>query len=180
MSRNLIYLTHAEVNIDPAVPVPQWGLTEVGRARHESFAASEMAASITAVYASGETKARQGAAPVAERHGLAVNVIPSLGENDRSATGYLPGPEFERTADAFFARPDESQRGWETARAAQARIVAAIRTLAALDKSSGSVLVVAHGAVGALFRCWLLGCEITREQDQQPGGGSYFTTDLTS
>ena len=31
-----------------------------------------------------------------------------LGENDRSATGYLPKAEFEAMADAFFARPDES------------------------------------------------------------------------
>ena len=31
-----------------------------------------------------------------------------LGENDRSATGYLPRAEFEAMADAFFSRPDKA------------------------------------------------------------------------
>lgn len=36
-------------------------------------------------------------------------------ENDRSSTGFLPPEEFEVVADAFFAQPGVSVRGWETA-----------------------------------------------------------------
>lgn len=46
--------------------------------------------------------------------GLALSgysVIDDLGENDRSATGYLAKEEFEETSDAFFAHPQESVRG---------------------------------------------------------------------
>ena len=50
---------------------------------------------------------------------------PGIGENDRSATGFLPREEFWATADLFFAHPTESIRGWERAIDAQARIVAA-------------------------------------------------------
>ncbi len=179
-ARRLIYLTHAEVQIDPDVAVPDWPLSEVGRSRHETFAQSDEVDNVTAVYCSFERKAREGAAPVADRLGLAVRACDALGENDRSATGFLPPEEFERTADAFFAQPDTSVRGWERARAAQARVVGAVRTLADLDASSGDILVVAHGGVGALLRCHLKNCEITRAEDQTHGGGSWFDTDITS
>jgi len=174
--RRLIFLTHAEVAIDPAVPIPDWGLNETGRARHRRFADSDIVARVGTICASAERKAREGAAPVAERHGLEVRIVASLGENDRSATGYLPPEEFETTADAFFARPDESVRGWERARAAQARIVAAVRTIADLDTSGGDLLIVAHGGVGALLRCHLGGVPITRAEDQPAGGGCWFET----
>lgn len=178
MTRALHFLTHAQVVQDPDTPVPDWGLSDVGRARHEAFAASSTLDHVTAIYASSERKARDGAVPVSAQLGLPVRIVPALGENDRSATGYLPPAEFEATADAFFATPDTSVRGWETARAAQARIVAAISTLAALDGTVGDVLVVAHGAVGALLRCHLKGIDITRDQDQPAGGGHVFTTGL--
>ena len=173
-----LFLTHAEVRIDPAVPVPDWGLAPEGRVRHDAFAASGEAAGIGAVFSSAERKAREAAAPVAERHGVAVRIREPLGENDRSATGYLPREEFEETADAFFARPEESVRGWERARDAQSRIDATVR--AALDEGrpDGDVLFASHGGVGALLRCHLLGKPIGRDEDQpHPGGGCLFRFD---
>lgn len=46
---------------------------------------------------------------------LPLGIDPLLGENDRSATGYLPHEEFEAAANAFFEQPDASFCGWETA-----------------------------------------------------------------
>lgn len=176
--RRLIFLTHAEVQIDPNLAIPDWPLSDVGRKRHDNFAHSANADNVTAVYSSTERKAREGAEPVAQRLGLIPKTCSALGENDRSATGFLPSEEFERTADAFFAHPDTSIRGWERARAAQARVVAAVKTLAELDETPGDILIVAHGAVGALLRCYLKGCEITRDEDQSAGGGAWFETDV--
>jgi len=95
-----------------------------------------------------------------------------LGENDRSATGYLPREEFEATADEFFATPDRRVRGWETARAAQARIVRTVDEVLR-NASAHSLAIVAHGGVGALLRCHLKGIPISRAEDQ-PRQGSYF------
>ncbi len=178
MTRRLIYLTHAEVVIDPDTPVPNWGLSAKGLARHRAFSADPALDGVTSVYASTERKAIEGAEPVAARRGLSLRQVPALGENDRSATGFLPPPAFEAMADAFFARPDEAVEGWEPARLAQVRIVTALVTLAALDETDGDILVVAHGGVGALLRCQLKGIAITRAQDQPPGGGCWFETDL--
>ena len=99
----LIFVTHPEVEIDPAVPVPRWRLSDRGVARMRAFVASDVVAGVSAVWASTETKAIEAAGLLAARHGLPVQVREDLGENDRSATGFVPPDPFERLADAFFA-----------------------------------------------------------------------------
>lgn len=169
--RRLFYLSHAEVEIDPAVPVPEWRLSARGMARHGVFA--RHCPPLAAVWSSTERKACDGAASLAAAQGLSVRLLETLGENDRSATGYLPGPQFEATADAFFARPDESVQGWERAIDAQARIIGALRQVIAAEPH-GDLAVVAHGGVGALLRAHLLGMRIDRSHDQPAGGGGHL------
>jgi broad specificity phosphatase PhoE len=78
------------------------------------------------------------------------------------------------TADAFFARPDDSVRGWERAVDAQARIVAAVQAVLA-QAPPGDVAIVAHGGVGALLLCHLKHVPISRAEDQPgEGGGNIF------
>ena len=123
---DLLFITHPEVVVDPDRPIERWQLASAGIARARAFAGDAAVAGVTAVWASAETKAIEAAGIVAARHGLGVSIEAGLGENDRSATGYLPPAEFEATADAFFARPGESVRGWERAVDAQARVAAAV------------------------------------------------------
>lgn len=175
--RQLLFVTHPEVVIDPAVPVPRWHLRDSGIAKLRRFAASGAIAGVAQVWASTECKAIETAGILAAALGLGLRVREDLGENDRSATGFLPPPEFERMADAFFANPTESVRGWERAVDAQARIVAAVRAVVAESGKAGDILVAAHGAVGALLRGHLLGAPISRMLDQ-PAPGCWFAVDL--
>jgi len=167
------YLTHPQVRIDPAVPVTDWSLSPQGAARVAALAGSGALAGTRRVIASAEVKAQETAAPLAAALGCAVETRPAMHENDRSATGFLPPAEFEKVADAFFATPETSVRGWETARAAQARIVAEVQTCLAVHQG-GDVLFVGHGAVGTLLWCALAGQPISRRHDQLPGGGCCF------
>ena len=173
-TRIAYFITHAEVEIDPAIPVPQWPLSARGRARHEAFNRHEFVTRIGAVYTSDERKARDGGDILAGHLGLPVQVIPALHENDRAATGFLPPPEFEATADAFFANPELSIRGWERAIDAQNRIAAAVDAILAAGRGHGDIAIVAHGGVGALLLCRLLSVPIDRRYDQAAGGGNYF------
>jgi hypothetical protein len=68
-------------------------------------------------------------------------------ENDRSATGFLPPAEFEHVANAFFAQPEASIRGWERAIDAQTRIRREVDIVLA-RALEGDVLFVGHGGVG--------------------------------
>lgn len=171
MTRRLLFITHADVLIDPDVPVDRWPLNDRGRARHAVFSAGDAVSGVTAVYASAEQKAQDGAQILADARGLTVQTVEALHENDRTATGYLPKIEFEAMADAFFAQPDVSVRGWERAVDAQARICAAVQGIVASDTTGGDIAIVAHGGVGALFLCDRMGVAISRDQDQPANGG---------
>jgi broad specificity phosphatase PhoE len=108
--RRWVFITHPNVVIDPAVPVPRWPLSEQGRARMHSGLRQPWVRDVTAVHCSTEQKATDGAAILAQHLGLDYTAHDALGENDRSATGFLPSHEFERVADAFFAEPAVSVR----------------------------------------------------------------------
>jgi broad specificity phosphatase PhoE len=168
------YLTHPQVEIDPTIPVPQWSLSAVGRRRVAAFAASGWLSGTTAILSSGERKAIETAEILATALGLTVEVREAMHENDRSATGFLPPEEFETVANAFFAKPDTSVRGWERAVDAQARIVREMGAVLA-QPQRGDVLVVGHGAVGTLLFCHYSNIPISRAHDQPAGGGNYFT-----
>lgn len=172
---DVLFITHPNVAIDPAVPVPEWSLSERGRERMRRFATGEFARSVRCVVSSTERKAIESAEILAAASGVTPVSCLELGENDRSSTGYMPKAEFEATADRFFAAPDESVRGWETARDAQSRIVGAVTRVLELHGSNSPVAIVAHGGVGTLLLCHLLGEPIDRRRDQ-PGseGGNYF------
>lgn len=176
MPRLLHVVTHPEVRVEPAVAVPQWGLSDDGRRRAAGLLALPWVTRLAYVFSSGERKAMQTAELLATARGLPMIVDEDLRENDRSATGFLPSAEFEAVADQFFLAPTRSTRGWETAQAAQRRMVTAVRRC--LDRApNGDVAVVAHGAVGTLLWCHLADEPIDRRHDQ-PGRGSWYSVDI--
>ena len=173
MHRTIRYLSHPQVQIDPQKTIEKWSLNHLGRSRVVSLAKSGALVGTQVVVSSAETKAIETANPIAEALGCNVEIRRRMHENDRSATGFLPPDEFETVADQFFAYPDNSVRGWETATAAQSRIVAEVRECLRLHPD-GDVLLVGHGGVGTLLFCHLSGVEISREYDQGAGGGGCF------
>ncbi|MNL24211.1 Histidine phosphatase superfamily [compost metagenome] len=169
-----LYITHPQVQIDPAVPVPKWGLSEAGHARAEATAKLPWVRTLGRIVSSDETKAIETANRLAGAAGIAVEIDETMGENDRSATGFLPPPEFEKAADRFFAHPDESFNGWERAIDAQARISAAVFRILDQHDPKVPIAFVGHGGVGTLLKCRLGGTVISRSADQKGGGGNLF------
>lgn len=172
----LIFITHPEVVVDPAIPIEDWSLTSVGIARAQGFARSAVLENVAQVWSSAERKAQQTAIIVSGALGLDIQTDPHLGENDRSATGFLPPDQFEAAADAFFAHPAQSFEGWETAYAAQTRIVQAA-TRITTSSAGGDIAIVSHGAVGTLLYCHCRGVAIDRVYDQ-PHQGHYWIAEL--
>ena len=175
MSRHIYFVTHPDVVIDPTIPVPQWPLSARGRSWMRDLLRQDWMPHVAVLYCSTEQKAIDGAAILSATLGMPCHQVAALGENDRSATGYLPQAEFEATADAFFARPRERVRGWERAIDAQARIRGAVEQIVATAPGTGPIVLVSHGGVGTLLLCQLKGKPISRTEEQ-PGatGGNYF------
>ena len=178
---NVLFMTHPQVTIDPAIPVPEWTLSGLGRARLTRLADSGLLEHVTAIYSSGERKAVDSAQILSNRTGAHISIVALLRENDRSAMGYLPPEQFEAVADRFFAEPQTSVLGWERAVDAQSRIVACVREIVARDASAGDILIAAHGGVGALLLAHLAGKPISRAFDQPAsGGGNFFAWERAS
>lgn len=177
----LHFITHPEVVIDPMVPVPEWRLSPEGIRRMGLAFDRPWMSRLGSVFSSAERKATDAARLIADRFHLSPVTIGDLGENDRSATGYLPKAEFEAVADVFFAQPEMSVRGWERAVDAQRRISAAVDRVVAEAPGNGDIAVVSHGGVGALLLCHLKGIPINRAEDQPgAGGGCVYSFDLKS
>jgi broad specificity phosphatase PhoE len=176
----VFFITHPDVVIDPSVPVSDWPLNERGRARMHAMRALPWARELRRIIASSERKARDAAQILAEDLGHdGYSVIADLGENDRSATGFLVRDEFEATVDAFFAQPQESIRGWEPAADAQARIVRAIeQVVSQAPEPAADIAIVGHGGTGTLLYCHLAELPIDRRYDQPAtNGGNWFAFD---
>ena len=177
-----LYVTHPQVRMDPAVPVPRWSLSEEGFARARSFAQHPLVKAVRRIVASDETKAIELAQAMSVTTGAPFTTDAEFGENDRSSTGYVPADRFERLADAFFAHPNASVEGWEPAAAAQARIVGAFEAALQFHGTISPIAFAGHGAVGTLLKCALDGRVISRDEDQRrignPGGGNVLVIRL--
>ena len=66
-------------------------------------------------------------------------------------------------------------RGWETAEAAQQRILREVNEVVRMVPK-GPLVFVGHGAVGTLLWCALAGKPISRSHDQK-GGGNWYRFD---
>jgi len=178
------YLTHPEVRINPDVPVPFWGLSEIGQARAEAFARRDLLPANAIFISSEETKAEELAEILAARLGNPIVTRSDLGENDRSSTGFLEPEDFERLVRRFFAHPEQSAEGWETAKAAQARIVGAVDLALAQYGTETPLVFTGHGGVGTLLKCFVAGRPIDQIEDQRlsahAGGGKLFAFDLAA
>jgi broad specificity phosphatase PhoE len=146
----LRYLTRPEVQIEPALPVPKWRLSSHGRSRVQAMLQASWLTDVGRVVSSDETKAVETASAIADHLKLALEIRACIGENDRSAVGFVTPAEFEILANAFFDEPERSVRGWERAIDAQRRIVQGLADL--LHPAPYDVLVVGHGGVGTLWR----------------------------
>lgn len=177
-----LYLTHPQVQIDANVPVPLWGLSELGRERAQTFAKRGVVPEGSMIFSSRESKAMELADILAQANGAMVFSDHLMGENDRSATGFLPPALFEQAADRFFAEPETSVDGWERAIDAQERIVATVGTALASVPEGAPAVFCGHGAVGTLLKCHVAARPIKRAEDQSrhgdKGGGNCFVFDL--
>lgn len=173
-----LYITHPQVRIEAHVPVPDWSLSDIGAQRVRRAAASPWARALRRIISSNEKKAVDTARIFAHASGVEVETADDMHENDRSATGFLPPDDFERAADWFFAHPQASYKGWETAADAQARIVGAIEAVLASHDPAEPIAFIGHGAVGTLLKSHLAHDRITRRGDQPAGGGNLFCFSL--
>ncbi|MFB9566649.1 histidine phosphatase family protein [Saccharopolyspora hordei] len=135
--------------LDTVPPGP--GLTELGRQQADELAVRLAEEKVVSVHASRALRAQQTAQPLAQRHGLPVEVVEGTHEvfvGDLERRGDL---DALRTFDEVYAlwhlgELDVPMPGGETGRQALTRFVAGARS--AVDGAGdGAVVLVSHGAM---------------------------------
>ena len=167
------YISHPDVIIDPHISIPQWDLSPLGRQKLEKLLTQPWLETIRSIYCSDEHKARSAAGRIAQQLGLGTQIVPELGEIDRSATGYLERAELEPVVEAFYAHPAQSIRGWERAIDAQQRTILAVSRIVSQTLPESPIAIVGHGGVGTLLLNYLKNVAISRA-DAPPGQGYYY------
>lgn len=179
--KTVYVITHPDVVIDPNVPVPQWPLSAKGRERIAGLMNGTLLKQVTAVYSSDEQKALDGAWTIAQSLGLKVAKVPTLGEVDRSSTGYLPREKHDQNARLLFEYPHDSIEGWEIAIEAQYRMVTTVYRILEFDKTPGPIVIMTHGAVGSFLYSHLKKRKISlADSPKAPGGGGIFSFEAKS
>jgi len=168
----IYFISHPEVVIDPAKPVPSWSLSERGIERMHFFASQPELQSIKSIWSSSETKAIEAAEILAGALGPSPSTDHRFNEINRSATGFLPAEQHEIVADQFFSAPETSIRGWERAIDVHKRTVEGFEAVKR-PTASGDIAIVGHGGAGTILLCHLAGLPINRQYDQ-PFQGHYW------
>lgn len=178
-------VSHPEVQVDPAVPVPQWGLSDAGRARLRRLLEFPWARSAVLVASSAETKALQTARP-SPRPAVARCTSTRSWGRTTAAARVSPRPRGSRRSPT----PSSSNPGAACAggRPRPPPSSASCTPWTACSGERGSCpdparttswVVATHGGVGTLLLCALRGIPVDRRHDQ-PGQGSWYRFDTVT
>jgi broad specificity phosphatase PhoE len=176
MKNKLVYfITHPDVIVDPNLPIPAWSLSERGKQRVRSLLVKKWVGNIGSLYCSKEKKSIDTAEIIKEHIQVNYSIIDSLGEIDRSKTGYLPPDKHLETVKLFYAFPNISINGRERAIDAQNRIIKTVQRIVDLDFGTKEIAIISHGGIAALFLAYLSKEKIDVSFGQPDiNGGCYF------
>lgn len=156
----LFLITHPDVFIDPNQAIDKWKLSEKGIDRARALLNKSFWKDVSAIYSSTEPKAKTVAEMAGQKYNIPVIENENLVEIDRSSTGFMPYEKFMDTVRDFFKNPDESCRGWESARAARKRVSLATEEIMQKNNENNIVLL-GHGAAFALLISYIKSMEPT-------------------
>jgi broad specificity phosphatase PhoE len=159
----LYLIRHPSTRPDPAIPPSQWWLSDAGRAQVHALVNLPIWKEVSTVYTSTQPKSSVVGELVNLAHGIPFMPLIALDEARRDR--WLDPEAFEAAQRAFFAHPADSPvRGWECARSAGLRFIAALDHLLGVHKPADSLAIVSHATVLALYVAHLR--DVTPTYDQ--------------
>jgi broad specificity phosphatase PhoE len=150
LSNSIIFLRHAETNIDPSLPAHVWSISEEGIRKTQELAKSAVFAEVAGIVHSSEKKARQTADVFAELLRVDLYELPEFDELRRQAGPLLSSREYRLHVRATLTDWEHSHHGWESGRNALQRFSEGVKRINIMfyDKT---ILVVSHGIVMSLY-----------------------------
>jgi probable phosphoglycerate mutase len=159
----IVWVRHAEpARIAPGLGVPaNPELTERGLEQAQRLADWLKFETIDAVVSSPQQRARQTAQPIADAHGLTVEIVPGIVEYDVQSDHYIPMEEMRATNDPRLQAMIDGRWesfGGEPTHEFRARIERTVDEL--VDANAGrKIVAVCHGGVINVALALLLGLD---------------------
>lgn len=151
MSRQLVFIRHAAVQIKPGIPSKEWRLSNNGRSCASRLAPQIASYHPTRLITSSELKASETGEIIANVLGLPCQTAPELHEHDRQGVTFFESrEEFVAAVTRFFRYPDKLIFGNETAHQALERFDTAVNHLIT-QYPTDTLAIVTHGTVLTLF-----------------------------
>jgi broad specificity phosphatase PhoE len=172
-----VYLIrHPSTQPDPAIPVSHWWLSETGRAQVHTLVNLPIWKGVATVYTSTQPKTSVVGELVYAAHGVPFLPLVALDEARRES--WLDPEAFDAAQRAFFAHPaNPPMRGWEPARSAGLRFIAAMDHLLAVHKPADSLVIVSHATVLTLYVAHLREITPSYEQWRKTGFAAIMAVD---
>ena len=155
--RKLILIKHASPEVNLEAPPEAWRLSPEGRAKAELLAQRLAPLALAVVVTSEEVKAAETGDVLGRALSAPVERAAGLGEHDRSNVPQMPTREFISTMELVFRKPRQLVLGRETAAGALARFRNALDDEIESHRDKGTIAVVSHGTVIALFLAEITG-----------------------
>lgn len=140
----LFLVRHAHADYSPD---EMRGLSDAGHQQSERVADLLHRQDVAAIISSPYTRAIQTVQPLADRLRMGIQIDPDLRERHLSSG---PLDDFKASLEATWRDLDLAYPGGESSAAAQTRVSAAIRRIAALTDSR-NIVIATHGNALALF-----------------------------
>lgn len=170
----IYFITHPEIVPDPSIPISMWDYSSYGVARWQGIINKLWIKDIEKVYTSPEPRAKKAAQMLADSLGYSLHVLDALGPINRVSTGVLPNEDFSACALTFWEKPNESCRGWETAKDAQTRATNAVQRMLQDSKEYHHIAAVSHEDIVNLIICHFQGIPIEQHEEKTMGFALHF------
>lgn len=156
-NNTLIFLRHAETEVDMNIKISNWKLTK--RGRKDAFDLSELNLfnEIDIIISSNEDKAYQTAQPISEKFNKQIIRDKNLNEINRDHGRFVESKEeYLNNMKFCVENRNQSINNWETGNHALERFSKRIQEID-LKYSYKKILIVAHGGVINLYFAQILG-----------------------
>lgn len=147
----LILIKHAAPEVDSTAPPERWRLSAEGKSKAEVLAKRLEPLAPSVVVTSEETKAAETGDVLGRVLSAPVERAAGLAEHDRSNVPQMVTREFISMMELVFRKPRQLVLGRETAAGALARFRNALDDVLEVHRDKGTIAVVSHGTVIALF-----------------------------
>lgn len=161
----LIFVTHPEVRVEPAVAREKWDLSEKGKEELKNLLSKDFWKEINLIYTSKENKAHSVAEIIANSFGLKLVKIDGLEEVNRTSTGFIDDEKYRSAIEDFYLHPADSYKGWETAYDATERIKNSINKLRSENPSEETYVLIGHAMIGSCLSCYIRGIDPSFNED---------------